>query len=205
MTGVTDGSAEHPPRQEGPAPSASTPIDPEAFRLGMRRLAAAVSVITTELPDGSRRGMTATAVCSVSAHPPTLLCCINRSNTSYEAILRSGVFVVNVLSLEDRMLADTFARPAAPAERFSLGLWRRMITGAPVLESAVASFDCRLSQDVTVGTHGILFGEIHAVAVRDGTVKPLIYAQGAYGAFAITGEVIGPESLWIPTWDHELS
>lgn len=185
------------------AAAISSPIDPETFRLGMRRLAAAVSLITTELPDGTRRGLTATAVCSVSVHPPTLLCCINRSNLSYEAILRSGVFAVNVLSLDDRMLADTFARPVPPGEKFSLGLWRRVATGAPVLESAVASFDCRVSQHVTVGTHGILFGEIHAVAVRGGTAKPLLYGHGAYGAFDISGEGGEPQSLWMPTWDYE--
>lgn len=181
----------------------STPIDPESFRLGMRHLAAAVSLVTTELPDGSRRGLTATAVCSVSMHPPTLLCCINRSNSSYAAILASRTFAVNVLSLEDRLLADTFARPVSPAEKFALGLWRRIATGAPVLESAVASFDCRVSQDVSIGTHGILFGEIHAVAVRSVAAKPLIYAQGAYGAFTFTGARSDPESLWMPTWDYE--
>lgn len=185
------------------AAAESTPIDPETFRLGMRRLAAAVSLITTALPDGSRRGLTATAVCSVSMHPPTLLCCINRSNSSYEAILASRIFAVNVLSHDDRLLADAFARPVPPAEKFSLGLWRRIATGAPVLESAVASFDCRVSQDVSIGTHGILFGEIHAVTVRSAAAKPLIYAQGAYGAFTFTGEGGDPEGLWMPTWDYE--
>jgi flavin reductase (DIM6/NTAB) family NADH-FMN oxidoreductase RutF len=185
------------------ATAVSSPIDPETFRLGMRRLAAAVSLITTELADGTRRGMTATAVCSVSVHPPTLLCCINRSNFSYEAIRRSGVFAVNVLSLDDRLLADTFARSVPPEEKFSLGVWRRVVTGAPVLESAVASFDCRVRQDVTVGTHGILFGEIHAAAVRGGAAKPLLYGHGAYGAFAVSGESGEPQSLWMPTWDYE--
>jgi flavin reductase len=185
------------------AAAESIPIDAETFRVGMRRLAASVSLITTELPNGSRRGMTATAVCSVSMHPPTLLCCINRSKSSYEAILASRVFAVNVLSLDDRLLADTFARSVPPAEKFSLGLWRRVITGAPVLESAVASFDCRVSQHVSVGTHGILFGEIYAVTVRSSAAKPLIYAHGAYGAFMATGEGSDAGSLWVPTWDYE--
>jgi flavin reductase (DIM6/NTAB) family NADH-FMN oxidoreductase RutF len=179
------------------------PIDPDTFKLGMRRLAAAVSLITTQLADGTRRGMTATAVCSVSMHPPTLLCCINRSNSSYEAITSAGVFAVNVLALDDRELADQFARPIAPQEKFALGLWRRERTGAPLLESALASFDCYLSSSVAVGTHGILFGEIHAVAVRRAAAKPLLYSHGAYGGFAAVPYAGELESLWIPSWEYE--
>jgi flavin reductase (DIM6/NTAB) family NADH-FMN oxidoreductase RutF len=177
--------------------------DLESFKLGMRRLAAGVCVITTQCADGSRRGLTATAVCSVSAAPPTLLACINRGNSSYDAIRTSRHFAVNVLSLEDRPLADEFASPVSPERKFASGLWHTRITGAPLLESALAAFDCRLSQDVAVGTHGILFGEIQAVSVRHVAAKPLLYVQGAYGGFASFAAASDLESLWIPSWDYE--
>jgi len=177
--------------------------DLTSFKIGMRRLAAGVCLITTVCADGSRRGMTATAVCSVSAAPPTLLCCINRSNSSYDAIRTSGFFAVNVLSLEDRPLADLFARPVSPEEKFASGLWRQQVTGAPLLESAMAAFDCRVSQDVAVSTHGILFGEIQAVQVREVNSKPLLYVHGGYGGFASLAQANDLESLWIPTWDYE--
>ena len=177
--------------------------DLQNFKLGMRRLAAGVCLITTRCADGSRRGLTATAVCSVSASPPTLLCCINRSNSSYDAIRTAGHFAVNVLSLEDRPLADLFASPVSADEKFASGLWYPRVTGAPLLESALAAFDCRVSQDVAVGTHGILFGEIHAVRIREAGGKPLLYAHGAYGGFASYVEASELESLWIPSWDYE--
>jgi flavin reductase (DIM6/NTAB) family NADH-FMN oxidoreductase RutF len=177
--------------------------DLESFKLGMRRLAAGVCLITTRCTDGTQRGMTATAVCSVSAAPPTLLCCINRSNSTYDAVRAARFFAINVLSLEDRPLADLFARPVSPEEKFHSGLWHTRITGAPLLESALASFDCRVSQDVAVGTHGILFGEIHAISVRKVAAKPLLYAHGVYGGFASYAEASDLESLWIPSWDYE--
>jgi flavin reductase (DIM6/NTAB) family NADH-FMN oxidoreductase RutF len=177
--------------------------DLESFKLGMRRLAAGVCLITTRCTDGTHRGMTATAVCSVSAAPPTLLCCINRSNSTYDAVRAAGFFAINVLSLEDRPLADLFARPVSPEEKFQSGLWHTRITGAPLLESALAGFDCRVSQDVAVGTHGILFGEIHAISVRKVAAKPLLYAHGVYGGFASYAEASDLESLWIPSWDYE--
>ena len=178
-------------------------MDLDTFKLGMRRLAAGVCLITTICADGSRRGMTATAVCSVSASPPTLLCCINRSNSTYDAIRSSGIFAVNILSLEDRPLADLFARPVPPEEKFASGLWQRQDNGAPLLDSALAAFDCRVSQDVAIGTHGILFGEIQAVQVRTTEAKPLLYVHGAYGAFASFAQANDLESFWNPTWEYE--
>jgi flavin reductase (DIM6/NTAB) family NADH-FMN oxidoreductase RutF len=179
------------------------PIDAQSFKVGMRRLAAGVCLITTEDADGARSGMTATAVCSVSAEPPTLLCCINRQNGSYAMIRRAGVFAINVLALDDRPLADQFARPIPAADKFSLGLWRHLDTRAPVLESALAGFDCKLTQSVEVGTHGIIFGAIQAIHTRAVAAKPLLYAHGSYGGFASTSTASDLASLWIPTWNHE--
>ncbi len=178
-------------------------IDAQSFKVGMRRLAAGVCLITTEEPGGTRSGMTATAVCSVSAEPPTLLCCINKQNTSYAMIRSAGVFAVNVLALDDRPLADQFARPIASSEKFSLGLWRHLITRAPILESALVGFDCKLAQSVEVGTHGILFGEIQAVHTRAVAAKPLLYAHGSHGGFASPAAASDLERLWIPTGNHE--
>jgi flavin reductase (NADH)/flavin reductase len=179
-------------------------IDVEAFKQSMRRLAAGVCLITTEDATGARWGMTATAVCSVSAAPPILLCCINRKNASYEAISRAGVFAVNVLAFDDRLLADQFARPVLSTEKFALGNWLKLdARGAPVLESALVGFDCRVNQSVEIGTHGILFGEIQAAHVRKVAAKPLLYAHGGYGGFESLAQAGSIENLWIPTWDHE--
>ena len=179
------------------------PIDVDTFRLAMRRLAAGVCLITTETLEGARTGMTATAVCSVSAHPPTLLCCVNRKNSSYQAIAHARAFAVNVLALDDRTLADHFAQPISSVEKYARGLWGQLETGAPILESALASFDCRLSNAVEVGTHGILFGEIHATQVRAVQSKPLLYAHGGYGGFAAMAAAGDSDSLWIPSWDEQ--
>jgi flavin reductase (DIM6/NTAB) family NADH-FMN oxidoreductase RutF len=178
-------------------------IDIEVFKISMRRLAAGVCIITTEEANGARAGMTATAVCSVSASPPTLLCCINRTNASYDAISRAGVFAVNVLAFDDRQLADRFALPTPAQEKFSQGLWLKLATNAPVLESALVGFDCRVNQAVMAGTHGIFLGDIQAVHVRKVAAKPLLYAHGAYGGFESREAAGNIENLWIPTWDHE--
>jgi flavin reductase (DIM6/NTAB) family NADH-FMN oxidoreductase RutF len=175
-------------------------IDADKFRTAMRHLAGHVCLITTVDKNGKRNGLTATAVCSVSADPPTILCCVNRSNASYTAITKDKNFAVNVLSLEDKDLANRFASRIRGEERYSEGSWKVLTTGAPILESALASLDCTLSNAVDVNSHGILFGEIQAVQVKDqDAAKPLLYAQGSYGEFSSIQDKA--QDLWIPHWD----
>jgi flavin reductase (DIM6/NTAB) family NADH-FMN oxidoreductase RutF len=160
--------------------------DADSFRSGMRHLAAHVCLITTVGPDAIRRGLTATAVCSVSADPPTLLCCVNRQITPFAAIRESGIFAVNVLGVEDRELAQRFASIIQGDARFDIGCWSTLVTGAPMLESALATFDCRLTRLEEVATHGILFGEIQAVRSQDTGAEPLLYVRGSFGRFVTT-------------------
>ena len=162
----------------------SSIADADSFKSGMRHLAAHVCLITTAGPDGLRRGLTATAVCSVSADPPTLLCCVNRQIAPFAAIRESGIFAVNVLGVKDLELAERFASEIQGEARFDTGVWNTLATGAPLLRSALAAFDCRLTRLEEVATHGILFGEIQAVRSRVSESEPLLYSHGAFGGFA---------------------
>ncbi len=150
----------------------------------MRRLAASVCLVTTLNEDGSRNGLTATAVCSMTAEPPTLLCCLKLTSNSYLAIEKAGAFAVNVLSTDDHAIADRFSSTLSGAEKFALGSWTTLSTGSPVLTSAIATFDCKLVNVVAVATHGILLGEVQALHLHAAGAKPLLYVDGAYGAFA---------------------
>ncbi|MGR4863131.1 flavin reductase family protein [Caulobacter sp. LARHSG274] len=170
------------------------------FREGMRRLASSVTILTAQPPGGERAGMTATAVCSVTADPPTLLCCINRNSASRSTFLKAASFAVNVLASTERELADRFARPMDPALRFEAGAWTTLHSGAPILETAAAAFDCSLAKSIDVGGHTIFFGEVQAVRVRGSSIMPLLYAHGGYGRFA--GRDPGPllEALGASDW-----
>ena len=174
-------------------------IESNTFRVGMRRLAGHVCLITTAKAQ-QRSGLTATAVTSVSAEPPTLLVCINRRSGTHAVIQDTGIFAVNVLALEDQLLANRFSSAVTGDERFQEGVWNRLETGAPVLESALVSFDCRVAHAVEVGTHGIFFGAIQALRVRPLDAKPLLYVHGAYGGFASLGASLDPEILGLPAW-----
>src|SRR5579872_196381 len=89
-------------------PESVPTVDATAFREAMSRLGAAVHVITTAGPAG-KTGSTATAVCSVSDAPPTLLVCLSRRSQSSPAVLHNGVFCINTLGRDGAAIADLFA------------------------------------------------------------------------------------------------
>jgi flavin reductase (DIM6/NTAB) family NADH-FMN oxidoreductase RutF len=162
----------------GPDPVAT--VDPQIFREAMSRLGAAVHVVTTAGQAG-KTGFTATAVCSVSDAPPTLLVCINRKSTGGPLMRENGVFCVNTLGADAEKLADMFAgRTGAQMEqRFALGTWGALATGAPVLADAVVALDCRVIEVKAVASHYVIFGAVEAVQM--GASGPaLVYHDRAY-------------------------
>jgi flavin reductase len=147
------------------------------FRKAMRALTSAVSIISTA--DNDRRfGMTATAVCSLSAQPPTLLVCINQSASLHQPLLGAGRFCVNILRADQDDLARTFSQQAVE-DRFARGDWRADEAGVPFLADAQASVFCALEDSYRHRTHSIVIGAVYRVAVRE-RVHPLLYQDGRY-------------------------
>ncbi|QIB34131.1 flavin reductase [Ancylobacter pratisalsi] len=163
------------------APPAVTRQD---YRNAMARLGAAVTIVTTDGP-GGRHGFTASAVCSVTDSPPTLLVCLNRGSSASAAIHANGVLCVNTLGGGHEHLSNLFGGRTPPAERFAAGEWKVSATGAPMLLDAVAAFDCRIVRSVEVGTHDVLFCEVVGLA-QGGAREGLIYFSRRY--HAVVGE-----------------
>lgn len=156
-------------------------IDTRVFKQAMRQLAAAVTVVST-LRDGNPVGLLATAVCSVSIEPPTLLACINRSARSFAAIESSGYFCINVLEETQQASARAFLSLEG-SDRFTLFEWSTLATGAPAIKGAIATFDCVIDQAIPAETHMILIGRVVAVrAAAD--AAPLVYFDGNYRGLA---------------------
>jgi flavin reductase len=163
------------------------PVSKEAYREAMARLGAAVNVIATDGP-GGRAGFTASAVCSVTDTPPTLLICANRSNDSYPALKANGVVCVNTLTAGQEELSAVFAGLTSHAveQRFEVGIWSTLVTGAPLLQDAAVAFDCRIDKAVEVGTHDVFFCVVEAVQVGLAH-EGLIYYARAYHRITHSG------------------
>lgn len=158
----------------------TTQLDPLLYRDAMSRLAGHVHIVTAA-HDGVRRGVTITAACSVSDDPATVLVCLNSANPKNALFVKSGGFALNLLGADQMDLAHVFSgkRDIAPSARFEHGTWSTLQTGAPVLEDAVAAFDCRIIDVKTVATHMVLFGAV--VGVTLGNRRPaLVYLDRDY-------------------------
>jgi flavin reductase len=155
-------------------------IDRTLFRDAMARLGAAVNVVTTTGQDG-RRGFTASAVCSVTDDPPTLLLCLNRGSDNHDPLKANGVLCVNTLAASQEALSPLFAgfTGVPQAERFKDEDWTTLETGCPVLRGAVVSFDCRIANVVEVGTHTVFFCAVQAIQAGP-SHEGLIYFGRAY-------------------------
>jgi flavin reductase len=155
-------------------------VTPERFRHGMRRLSAAVSVVTTDGPAG-RFGITASSVCAVAADPPTLLVCLNRGSAATKAFRCNGVLCANTLAAGQQALSDCFAGLGGLSmpERFAGARWSTGRTGAPILVDSLVSFDCRMVEVKEIGTHSVMFCMIEAIDLHR-EAAALVYVNRAY-------------------------
>lgn len=149
-----------------------------AFTDAMSAAATGVTVVATEGPAG-RFAQTVSAVCSVSADPPTVLACLHRRSPVVDAIVANGAFAISVLSDAQAGVADAFAGRGPVPYDFGCADWRAERPGCPVVAGAVATFDCRVENAVATGTHMVFVGGVLRSARADGT--PLVYCGRAYG------------------------
>jgi flavin reductase len=156
------------------------PADKQRFREAMSRLGAAVNIITTRTPNGDI-GFTASAVCSVTDDPATLLVCMNRNSRNNAAFKAAGILAVNVLPHEQEKLSPIFAGAGdlPMADRFAAATWLRLVTGAPILEGAATGLDCTIDQITEIGTHSVFFCGVKAIHLGSSN-SGLIYHGRAY-------------------------
>ena len=138
------------------------------FRNAMACLGAAVNVITTDGPRG-RNGITASAVCSVTDSPPTMLVCINQSSYVHDVLHDNANVCINVLGAHSQALAQLFAGMTGCSmdARFDQCAWTPGHAGVPVLDDAMSSLQGRIVDSKTVGSHSVIFVEIERITSRD--------------------------------------
>jgi flavin reductase (DIM6/NTAB) family NADH-FMN oxidoreductase RutF len=162
------------------------PISSETFRDALRHFPAGVTIVTLK-SGGEIHGLTVSAFVSVSPDPPLIAVIIDHQHRAHRLLeAPDAVFAVNVLGEADRALSDRFAW-SPDAERFGAGSWSTAVTGAPVLEEAVAWLDCTIASRHIAGTHTIYVGLVQASAVLRPEGAPLLYWNRDYRRLALPG------------------
>ena len=153
-------------------------IEATDFRDAMSLLTTAVNIITTEGSAGAH-GFTASAVCSVTDTPPTLLVCMNQTSRSHGHFVENKTLSVNVLGGQHESISNAFASKLSSQERFEYGSWSQLKTGAPILEDALVSFDCEIQDIQQVGTHSVFMCRVVAIKQSE-QEESLVYFNRAY-------------------------
>lgn len=159
-------------------------LDPSAFRHAMRQLAGGISAITVGADD-DRTGLTVTSVSSLSAEPPAVVFCINKSSSSWPVLFHRRAFAVNVLSPQQRAIAERFSGRggAKGLARYEGAAWAKLRTGTPVLRDALAVLDCEVEELIERFGSAVVIGRVLAAEVLNEDVEThaLAYWRGTYG------------------------
>jgi len=159
-----------------PKPPSAPQVDPRAFRDVLGRFVTGVTMVTTVTRTGRRIGVTINSFTSLSLEPPLVLFCLGRDARTLAAFLDAGVFAVNVLSADQAVLCERFARTPDDWNDVQTETWE---TGAPILSEALSALDCTLASAPAEGDHCILIGRGARLGVlRD--AEPLAYYRGAF-------------------------
>jgi flavin reductase len=162
-----------------------TDDDRARLRAMMARFATGVTVVAARLGP-LLAGMTANAIASISVDPPLMMASINQRSETHAAIVGSHAFAVSVLTADQQDLAECFAQPttAQKLKRFCDAPWHEAETGSPILEDALAFFDCRVTVRHAGGDHTMFVGEIVSAGHRD-DADPLIWFGSRYRRLAV--------------------
>jgi flavin reductase (DIM6/NTAB) family NADH-FMN oxidoreductase RutF len=159
------------------------PITDDEFRRTLGQWASGVTVITTVRPGGIH-GMTASAFCSVSLHPPLVLVCVDHRNRTHTYLETSRVFCAHILAEGQEELSQRCAgRLGDDGKALRDVSYRTGGTGAPILDGCLAWLDCRIIHAHDGGDHTIFVGQIEGSGT-DERVRPLLFWRGRYRRLA---------------------
>ncbi len=140
-----------------------------------------VAIVTTVEPDGTPRGLTTNAVTSVSADPPILLICVDRSSRTLPALVHTKRFVVNFMRDDCGELCALFASKAD--DKFAGVGWTAGAGGVPILhEGAVAHAECRTLEELEIGDHVVVTGLVEGGAPPAVADVPIVYFRNAFAS-----------------------
>jgi flavin reductase (DIM6/NTAB) family NADH-FMN oxidoreductase RutF len=150
--------------------------DPRELRNALGRFPTGVTVITTRTPSGKREGLTANSFSALSLDPPLILWSLSRKAGSLQGFVDSGYFAINVLNAGQADVSHRFATPHE--DKFEGVAVHEGYGGSPVLQGALATFECKTESTIEGGDHLLFVGRVHKISYASG--EPLIFNAGKY-------------------------
>jgi 3-hydroxy-9,10-secoandrosta-1,3,5(10)-triene-9,17-dione monooxygenase reductase component len=136
--------------------------------------------IVTAMNDGTPVGMACNSFTSVSLEPALVLFCAAKSSTTWPRIQVAKKWAVNILGEDDEEVSRLFAEK--DADRFEHMTFRPGISGAPILDRALAFVDCETEAELDAGDHLIVVGRVLELGYQS-EGRPLLFYRGGYGRY----------------------
>lgn len=150
----------------------------DSFKQAMQCFAGAVTIVTGRGHGGERLGMTATAVMSLSADPPSVIISLNRESRLAKSLALGSRIGVNVLAADQEGEASMFGGARwdlSPEDRFASAAWGESDTGLPLLDGALVQMECVVDTAVARATHLVYFCVVSRVCTDTSDRDPLLY------------------------------
>jgi flavin reductase (DIM6/NTAB) family NADH-FMN oxidoreductase RutF len=145
----------------------------------MGHFASGVTIMTTTA-SGRMHGMTVSAFASQSLDPLLILVSVERSTEMHKLVMASHAFAINILGEHGEGTARFFADNARlKGPEFVEGSYHLGVSGAPLLNEAVAYLEATMDSTLEAGDHSIIVGRVTALEVRRDT-GPLVYFRSGY-------------------------
>ncbi|MFV0680705.1 flavin reductase family protein [Ottowia sp.] len=154
-----------------------TDLSEQDFRAALGMFATGVTIVTARAPDGALVGLTANSFNSVSIHPPLVLWSLSQRSASIPTFRAGSHYAINILSADQQSLAERFAAPVG--NRWQGTAWRPGVAGAPLIEGAVAHFECLNKSRYDEGDHVIFVGQVERAGHQPGAA-PLLFHGGRF-------------------------
>jgi len=150
-------------------------IQPEKLKEAMRAWITGVAIVTG-IHEGNIHGMTANSFNSIALSPPTVIVALRQHTRTQHLVKQGGVFGVSILETNQVDLAKRFAgQIEIDLPRFDGVETFSMVTGAPLIEDAMAYLDCQVVNAFDVGDTTIFIGEVLAAKKAAAEQDPLLY------------------------------
>jgi flavin reductase (DIM6/NTAB) family NADH-FMN oxidoreductase RutF len=124
-----------------------------------------------------RNGMTINWVSQLSFDPKLVGVSVEHEAFTHELVSEGGAFVVNLVAQEDRAIVRKFTKPVdvdLEARTLNGFPFHDGVTGAPVLDQAVAFLECEVRQSVDLGGHTLFFGEVVECGFQSDEETPVL-------------------------------
>lgn len=152
------------------------------FKQAMGNYPTGISIVTAMDENNEPIGLTANSLAAVSINPLLILWSIDENVSTYNTFKNIDKFAINILAGEQKDIAYLFA--SQELDRFSNCEWELSKHGLPIIDGAMATFECKTYQKVEIGDHTTLFGEIFDIRTID--KSPLLYHKRIIDTFPDT-------------------